>query len=70
MLAPIARGSDDGLMFADHRLEILDHFQPHVVFLVAEIHERAGVGAMLGNHNLNRTIGVGSGCGRLFLTAC
>ena len=45
-------------MFADHRLEILDHFQRDVIFLVAEIHERAGVTSMLGNHNLNRSIGV------------
>ena len=43
-------------MFAHHRLEILNHFQRDIVFLVAEIHERAGVSAMPGDHNLNRTI--------------
>src|SRR5260370_11361156 len=61
LLAPIARGSNDGLMFADHCLEILDHFQRHVIFLVTEIHERAGVSAMFGNHNLNGTIGIDGG---------
>ena len=45
-------------MFADHRVEILDHFQRDVILLVTEIHERAGVAAMLGNHYFSGTIWV------------
>src|SRR5713101_978893 len=56
LLTPIARGGDNGLVFADHRLEIFNHFERDVVLLVAEIHKRAGVRAMRGDDDLNRTI--------------
>ena len=43
-------------MFADHRFEILDHLQRHVVLLVTEIHERARIRAVFRNHDLDWSI--------------
>ena len=43
-------------MFANHRFEIFDHLQRDVIFLVAEIHERARVSAMFGNYDFDRTV--------------
>jgi hypothetical protein len=43
-------------MFADHLLEVLDHFQRDVVFLVSEIHERSGVNAVLGHRDFDRAV--------------
>ena len=36
-------------MFADHLLEIFDCFQSNIVLRIPEIHERAGVSAVLRN---------------------
>ena len=47
-------------MFADHLLEILDHLERDVVFLVPEIDECAGVCAVFGNNNFDRTIWIDS----------
>ena len=43
LLTPVAGGSDNGLMFPHHRLEILDRLEGDVVLGVAEIDEGASV---------------------------
>jgi hypothetical protein len=43
-------------MFADHRLEIFHHFERDRVFGVAEIHERAGISAMIRKDYLDRAV--------------
>ena len=48
-------------MFPDHMFEVLDHLQGDVVFFVPEIHERAGVGTMLGNRDFDRAVRVDLG---------
>jgi hypothetical protein len=40
LLTPEARRRDDGLAFPDHRLEVFDHLQRGVLFLIAKINER------------------------------
>src|SRR5206468_11337837 len=56
LFTPIARGGDNGLMFADHVLEFLDHLDGDVVFGIAEIDERTHVGASLRNDDLARPV--------------
>src|SRR6266849_935014 len=58
LFTPVARRSDDRLMFADHRLEIFDRLDRDSVLRVAKIHERTGVSAMLGDHYFHRCIGI------------
>ena len=70
LLSPIAGRRDDGLMFADHLLEIFDHLQGHVVLGVAKIHECPGVSAVLGDGYLNRTIPIDACSSRGLLACC
>src|SRR5215467_2619984 len=52
LLSPIARRSDDGLMFSHHVLKILDRLQGDIILSISEIHEGTGVTAVLRNSHL------------------
>ena len=60
LFSPVTRGSNDRLVFADHRFELLDHLEGHVVFRVSEIHERAGVSAVGREQDLHRCVEINS----------
>ncbi len=49
LFSPVARGSDNRLVFADHLLEIFYCFQTDVILRIPEIHKRAGISAVLRN---------------------
>ena len=56
LLAPVTWRGNDRLMFSDHLLEIFDHFQRNLVLGIAEVDERAGVNAAVGNFDFDRTV--------------
>ena len=45
-------------MFPDHLLEILDHLQCNLVLGIAEVDERAGINATLGNSNFDGAVSI------------
>src|SRR6266568_2636361 len=53
LFSPIARRSDDCLMFAHHLLEVFDFLETDVILPFAKIHECARVSSVLGNHHLD-----------------
>ena len=53
-------------MFSHHRFEFFDAFDGHVVFRVAEVHERARVSAVLRNHYFNWRIRIDNRRGAVF----
>src|SRR6476469_6026626 len=70
LFAPVTGRRDDGLVFADHVFEFLDRIERYFVFRVAEIHESAGVSAMLGKEDFDRSVGINRNDGGFFPTAC
>src|SRR5262245_51645002 len=49
LFSPVTGRRDEGLMFANHLLEIIDCLESNVVFRVAKIHKRPRVRPMLRN---------------------
>ena len=60
LFAPVTRRSNNRLVFAHHVLEFLDRLERHFIFRVAEIHERAGVGALGRQQDFYRRVGIDS----------
>ena len=58
-------------MFSNHRLEILDHLEADVVLFIAEIHEGAGVNAVIREEDFDGSVGIDRSprCGLSFTRA-
>ena len=51
-------------MFPHHFFEVIDSFERYVVFLIAKIHECAGINAVFWNHDLDWAIWIDARCCR------